>query len=289
MNRFQLLASASVLTLLIGQGADPVAAQEQAGTATAAVPSIQAMLDQRTRSIAIGNPVFREERIQTGPDGHLHVLLRDESNLTIGPNSDLTIDEYVYDPDSGEGNMVMNQLEGAMRFVGGQLSKQNPVQLETPTATIGIRGGIMISRILSGGGVQLFFIFGDSMSVDSKLTDASALADESGTQITVGPDGSITGPEPIDPAALTEVSELLETPEGTAQRTEIPDAVLQNLLDRLEAQGIDPDTGLIREIGDGDPITMRELEELLGGDTLDEQQLREVFEQLREEQINEPY
>lgn len=285
MNRFQLLASASVLTILMGPGAvQPAGAQEKAGTATAAAPKIQAMLDQQTRSIAVGNPVFRDETITTGSDGHLHALLLDESNLTVGPNSQITIDEFVYDPDQGTGSMVMEQAEGVMRFVGGRISKQNPVNIETPAATLGIRGGVVISWLRADGSQAIFFLFGDSLTVNSQLSGDSAETSEAGVQLIVEPDGTINGPDPIDEELLSEATGLVDAPPDGTRRASVPDAVLQNLLDRLEEQPLEPGYEFPAT---NQPITIDEIEELIGSDTLTEEELRDVFRGLRDQQLQE--
>ena len=54
----------------------------------------------------------------------------------------MVLDEFVYDPDAQIGSLVINATKGVFRLVGGKISKKNSVLLKTPTATIGIRGGI---------------------------------------------------------------------------------------------------------------------------------------------------
>jgi hypothetical protein len=282
MNRFQLLASASVLTILIGPGAaPPVAAQERAGTATAAAPAIQALLDQQERALAVGNPVFRDETIRTGPNGHLHVLLLDESNLTIGPSSELTIDEFVYDPDTGTGRMVMQQAEGVMRFVGGQISKQSPVTVETPAATLGIRGGVVISWLRPDGSQAIIFLFGDRLTVDSKLTGQSADTEQSSIQIIVEPDGSLSGPDPIQQSLLEDATRAVDAPPDGVRRAEVPDSALEALQQRLEETPLETDGAFQEETR---TITIQEIEDLLGTGSLDEEQARDLFRELREAQ-----
>ena len=247
MNRFQLLASASVVAVLVGRGAAPAeAAQaaEAAGSAIASIPSVEALLEGSSpRSIAIGNTVFRDERVSTGPDGHLHILFLDDSNLTLGPSSNLVIDEFVYDPDTGEGNVSLNLADGVLRFVGGAISKTNEVRIGTTVGTIGIRGGVALVRYLPDGGIQAFFVFGDVMSATNNAGE-TVTAQEPGFSIIIRPDGTIEGPLEIDPGALAETVNLLDTVRGGARQAEVPDAVLDNFRDRLERQPIDPETAL---------------------------------------------
>ncbi len=85
--------------------------------------------------LTVGTNVFTQERIVTGERGQTQMLFLDESALTIGPNSDMVLDEFVYDPDAQTGSLVINATKGVFRLVGGKISKKNPVLLKTPTAT----------------------------------------------------------------------------------------------------------------------------------------------------------
>lgn len=284
MNRFQLLASASLLTFIAGQGAVPAEASEIAGAAVTAIPSIQAVLGEAApRSIAVGNDIFRNEAITTGPNGHLHILFRDESNMTLGPNAKLVIDEFVYDPASGTGNVVLQQAEGIMRFVGGAISKTGNVTINTTVGTIGVRGGVVLVNVLETGGVQVFFVFGDEVSFDSVNGDNLVLGDI-GLSFSVEADGSIGEPEPINPDELGETMSSLESPDSSAVRISVPDAALTNLQDRLEQQEVDPDTGLVGGLEEVEPVTIEELESILGLDILEEQAIQEVFDDQAEEE-----
>lgn len=94
-----------------------------------------------TRVLQIGARIVHNERIQTSATGTVQLLFVDKTTLSVGPNSTLLIDKFVYDPASNTGQMVTSLTKGALRFVGGQLSHQGAVTVKTPVATIGIRGG----------------------------------------------------------------------------------------------------------------------------------------------------
>jgi len=61
--------------------------------------------------------------------------------LTIGPNSNLVIDDFVYNPNAGGGRFAASLTKGALRFVGGQISHTAGATINTPVASLGIRGG----------------------------------------------------------------------------------------------------------------------------------------------------
>lgn len=117
----------------------------------------------RTTKVLGDNVIFRE-RIETSGDGLVQVLLVDGSTFTVGANSDLVIDEFVYDPDAGSGKLVVSFGKGVARFVGGKLSKnKGGVTVKTPVGTIGIRGGIA-NLNLEGGNPTFSLLFGEELT-----------------------------------------------------------------------------------------------------------------------------
>jgi hypothetical protein len=93
-----------------------------------------------TRQLVVGSDVIFRERVITTDDGQAQLLFLDQSALMIGPNSSVVIDEFVYDPNAGKGNIAATLTQGSFRYIGGKLSKQGNATLRTPVATIGIRG-----------------------------------------------------------------------------------------------------------------------------------------------------
>jgi hypothetical protein len=118
------------------------AAAQQVGTATAVNPTSESTPPGGgTVTLTVGAQIVHKERIHTAPSGTVQLAFLDTSTLSIAPNSSLLIDEYVYDPKSGDGHMLTNLTEGALRFVGGQLSHRGEAEVTTSSANIGIRGG----------------------------------------------------------------------------------------------------------------------------------------------------
>jgi len=116
------------------------------------------------RIVESGKPVYLNDHVTTGPDGRLQILLFDETTFTVGPNSDMVLDEFVYDPASGAGKVSASIAKGAFRFVTGKVAqrKSSDMKVSLPVGTIGIRGTIVVGRVdgsdaeivLSGPGPQ---------------------------------------------------------------------------------------------------------------------------------------
>src|SRR5215467_8127066 len=97
---------------------------------------------QNERVLRIGIDVQANEVVTTKSDDRAHLVFLDGSSLTVGPNARLTIDKFVYDPNTKTGDLSITATQGVFRLVGGKISKTNPIVINTPSGTIGIRGGI---------------------------------------------------------------------------------------------------------------------------------------------------
>ena len=95
------------------------------------------------RTLVVGSDIVIKEMVRTSAVGSSHILFPDQSSLNIGPNSELVIDEYIYDPNANTGRMSATAFKGVLRYVGGQISHRTGVAITTPSGYIGIRGGIV--------------------------------------------------------------------------------------------------------------------------------------------------
>jgi hypothetical protein len=90
----------------------------------------------------IGTPVHMKDELRTGAGARLQVIFRDDTVLTLGEHASVLIDRYVYDPDRGIGETVLQATKGAFRFATGRLKelKDKKIAISTPVADIGVRG-----------------------------------------------------------------------------------------------------------------------------------------------------
>src|SRR3954469_12587518 len=149
MHELGRLLFASVFTLSLSTLATSSRGDEpKVGVAGAVNPATHATPQGGATSVLnIGNDVSFNEVITTDAEGQAQLLFLDRSALTVGPNAKLTIDEFVYNPNTKEGKLAINAAVGVFRFVGGQLSKSGDVTLKTPVATIGIRGAVALVTV----------------------------------------------------------------------------------------------------------------------------------------------
>jgi hypothetical protein len=106
---------------------------------------------EKTRNLILGARVISNETIQTSGDGSANIIFLDRTTMSIGRNSTLIIDKYVYDPSTGKGALTATMAQGVLRFIGGQISHTSGVKVLTPVATIGVRGGMMTVNVGADG------------------------------------------------------------------------------------------------------------------------------------------
>ena len=122
--------------------APQLALADTVGTAAAVKPaSTGTPPGGSARTLAVGTAIVSRERLRTTGTGSVQVMFNDKSTLTVGPNSDVVIDEFVYNPGAGGGKFATRLTKGALRFVGGEISHTAGATINTPVATLGIRGG----------------------------------------------------------------------------------------------------------------------------------------------------
>jgi len=248
-------------------------AQERVGVAAAVNETARGLVPGAPpRTLVIANDMYFRETVATDARGQTQILFLDQSALSVGPNSELVIDEFVYDPAAGAGRLAVSATKGVARFVGGALSKAaGQVRFQTPTATIGLRGGIMIVAVdPNTGATEAVFLFGNEMTVTNRA-GASVGVQRTGFSVRVAADGTITGPVRIPDSRLDQLFAALEGPGGQTAPG---------------AQGIDTRLANTGVLGLQAPIerpptfatpTTQPIEDRLGTQSITQQQLRDVL------------
>lgn len=138
-DRFAEIAGLLLLVCtLSAHGAEPVGmVVALQGNAVATTPAGD------SRELAMASDIFLNDSIQTAPASRIQFLLNDDSLIAQGESSEMTIDEFVYNPDVATDNAFGVKLgKGLFRTVTGKITDLNPERftVKTSRATIGIRG-----------------------------------------------------------------------------------------------------------------------------------------------------
>ena len=97
----------------------------------------------------IGQNVFQHDVLETGKDGSLGVTFKDNTRVSLGPHSRLSLKEYAFNPKEKKYSFLSEMARGTLVYISGLMSKLSPesVSVKTPAATIGIRGTRFLIRI----------------------------------------------------------------------------------------------------------------------------------------------
>jgi hypothetical protein len=110
--------------------------QEAIGKATSVVPQADG---SHGGTLSGGSSVYSKETVRTGSSGKADLQFHDSSQLSVGSNSSVRLDKFVYDPNKSAGTVAIQATKGSFRFVTGAQGKGN-VQVKTPYGTLGVRG-----------------------------------------------------------------------------------------------------------------------------------------------------
>lgn len=132
---------------LLNQNA--LAQETRSGTLKNVQGPVQVVKGDTARPAAPGGGVAEAERIVTGPQGSAVLLLRDGTQITIGPNSQVDITRFQFDATTQTGSLTVQVLLGTIRMVTGLLGKLQPdnVKVQTPSSTVSVRGTDFIVEV----------------------------------------------------------------------------------------------------------------------------------------------
>jgi hypothetical protein len=137
-----------VVTML---SATPAAAQQAvpAGHIKIAVGAAYIVRQNTTIPAKPGAPVFATDTLRTQANGAIGVTFADDTRVSLGPDSEMRLERYVFAPADGALGMVLNFVRGVAAYVSGRMAKLAPdsVRLETPAAIVGVRGTTVAIKV----------------------------------------------------------------------------------------------------------------------------------------------
>jgi hypothetical protein len=125
-----------------------VAAADDAGQIKVSTGSAQIERSGKKLPAKVGQVVQQGDVVITGSDGSVGITFRDNSLVSIGPDSVLAIDRFVFDSTTHQGAFDSSLKQGTLAVVSGKLAKQSPeaMKVKTPAAILGVRGTEFLVR-----------------------------------------------------------------------------------------------------------------------------------------------
>jgi hypothetical protein len=102
-----------------------------------------------TKDVVAGMEIKMGDVIKTGRDGSVGLIFSDDTIISMGPRTELAVEDYLFEPVEGKLAFIARIIKGTVAYLSGQISKLSPesVKLVTPAATIGVRGTHVLVKV----------------------------------------------------------------------------------------------------------------------------------------------
>src|SRR5262245_31672162 len=115
---------------------------------------VQAAIGNQPSQANVGDPIYRGDIVATGPDGQVGIVFADGTAFDLASNARMAMTEFVYDPNSSSNSTLLSLTKGTFTFVAGKIAKTGDMKVDTPVATMGIRGTTPHVEISDDGSVK---------------------------------------------------------------------------------------------------------------------------------------
>ena len=115
---------------------------------------VQAGLPDKLPQTQVGDPVYLGDVVQTGTDGRVGINFTDGTSFNLSSNAKMAMTEFVYDPNGKSNSTLLKLTNGTFTFVAGNIAKTGDMKIDTPVATMGIRGTTPRIEISEDGTVK---------------------------------------------------------------------------------------------------------------------------------------
>ena len=123
---------------------------------------VQASLGNQSGGAKIGDSIYLGDVVSTGSDGRVGISFNDGTAFDLSPNARMVMNEFVYDPNSKSNSSLLSLTKGTFTFVAGKIAKSGDMKVNTPVATMGIRGTTPRVEIAEDGSVKFSTLIEES-------------------------------------------------------------------------------------------------------------------------------
>jgi hypothetical protein len=136
-----------------GQPAAPTSPQapDPVGSIATLQGTASVTRNNATSTLAVSDPVYKNDVLQTNIDGTLGITFDDETTFTLKPNTSLAVDDFVYQEGGTDNAAIFNVVRGTAAFVAAEVAHTGNMRIDTPTSTLGIRGTTGLVEVPEGG------------------------------------------------------------------------------------------------------------------------------------------
>ena len=139
-------------------GAQPGTAQAAIGRVDALSGSATVVRNGVTVTLNVGDTVNKGDVVQTSGNSSVAIVFLDGSTFSLSANARMVLDEFIYSAGGANNSALVNLVQGTFSFVAGQVAKNGDMRVETPVATMGIRGTAVLVEISANDGQTKFSV-----------------------------------------------------------------------------------------------------------------------------------
>ena len=98
-----------------------------------------------------GDKVYSVDQVRTGADGAVGITLKDNTLLSAGPNSLISLDKFSFDSKTHAGAISVGIKRGTLAVATGKIAKQTPesIDFHTPSSILGVRGTEFVIEVVA--------------------------------------------------------------------------------------------------------------------------------------------
>ena len=170
--RAQAIAVLGVAALLCASAMLPGAAQAQSSAETSPIGKVVtatgSVTIEHVNAVVVqanippsgvgqtktGDLVYKGDVVQTGADGKVGITFTDGTAFNLSSNARMVLNEFVYDPNGTSNSTLFSLSKGTFTFIAGKVAKTGDMKIDTPVATMGIRGTTPHVEISDDGTVR---------------------------------------------------------------------------------------------------------------------------------------
>jgi hypothetical protein len=129
---------------------------------------VQANVSGQSSQTKVGDLVYLSDVVQTGADGRVGINFTDGTSFNLSSNARMVLSEFVYDPNGKSNSTLLSLTKGTFTFVAGSIAKTGDMKIDTPVATMGIRGTTPHIEISDDGSVKFSTLIEEGKSKVAK-------------------------------------------------------------------------------------------------------------------------
>jgi hypothetical protein len=135
---------------------------------------VQASTASQAGQAKVGDLVYQGDVVATGADGRVGINFTDGTSFNLSSNARMALNEFVYDPNGKSNSTLFNLTKGTFTFVAGKVAKTGDMKIDTPVATMGVRGTTPHVEISDDGTVKFSTLIEDGKSKSTRKPGTSA-------------------------------------------------------------------------------------------------------------------